>query len=295
MRIGVCSDCLMEKYPDELEAIRKYRELGVTALDYSGYHYSNPGNRYLQPDWEDYARSLRQAADESGIVFCQAHAPMLSYLDTPESREIKMEVTRRMFRVCEIIGSPYLVIHPRMFADGINGEKRDEYVAANVEFYREFLPLAEKHHVSIALENMFDWDPKVRRICRTTFSTMEEMMECAEQLDSPWVCVCLDTGHANILRESPALAARKLGRTLKLLHVHDNWAVNDDHLVCGYGIIDWDEFLEALKEIGYQGDFSSEATNTVHLLPPEAAEQAVRLIAEVSRALLQKHGIPIEE
>ena len=294
MKIGVCSDCLMKKYPDERDAIRHYAALGVSALDYSGYNYDRPGNLYLQPGWEDYARSLKEAAEESGIIFSQVHAPMLSYMDTPEVFEAKMETTRRMFRLCEILESPYLVIHPRMFANGINGERAEEYLSLNVDFYREFLPLAEKHKVTIALENMFGWDPVVNRICRTTFSTMEEILECIRRLNSPWTAVCLDTGHVNILRESPALAARKLGKHLKLLHVHDNYAVNDDHQVCGYGNIDWDAFVEALKEIGYDGEFSSEATSACHLLPAASAETAVKLQADVMRDLLTRHGISCE-
>lgn len=294
MRIGISSECLMKKYHDERQAIRKYAELGITALDYSGFLHDGPDSVYLQDGWEDYARSLRETADECGIVFSQAHAPMLFYGDAPAVFQRKMEVTRRFFRVCEILGAPYLVIHPRMFPDGINGQKAEEYLSLNVEFYRSLLPLAEKHGVSIALENMFGWDPVVKRLCRTTFSTMEEILECARRLDSKWVVVCLDTGHANIHRESPAIAARKLGKYLKCLHVHDNWSVQDDHLVCGYGNIDWDEFLETLKEIGYDGEFSSEASCTATMLPNEVADTAVKLVADVSRALLTKHGIPVE-
>ncbi len=294
MKIGIGSDCLAKLYPDEREAVRNYAKLGISALDYSGYNHGGPDSLYLRDGWEDYAYSLREAADQSGVVFSQAHAPMLSYTDAPAVYQGKIEITKRMFRMCEILGAPYLVVHPRMFRDGINGEKAEEYLDLNVEFYRSLLPYAEKHHVSIALENMFGWDPKVSRICRTTFSTMEEILECIRRLDSEWVVACLDTGHANLLRESPALAARKLGKHLKCLHVHDNWAVQDDHLACGFGLIDWDEFIEALKEIGYSGEFSSEASNMTYLLPPEAAETAVRLTGEISRALLTRHGIAAE-
>ncbi|MGI5893014.1 MAG: sugar phosphate isomerase/epimerase family protein [Candidatus Merdivicinus sp.] len=294
MRIGISSECLMKRYRDERQAIRRYAELGISALDYSGFLHDGPDSIYLQDGWEEYAASLRRTADECGIIFSQAHAPMLAYGDAPAVTQRKMEVMRRFFHVCEILGAPYLVIHPRMFPDGINGQKAEEYLSLNVEFYRSLLPLAEKHHVCIALENMFARDPVVNRLCRTTFSTMEEILECANRLNSEYVAVCLDTGHSNIHRESPALAARKLGKRLKCLHVHDNWADRDDHLVCGYGNIDWDEFLEALKEIGYEGAFSSEASCTATFLPPEVAETAVKLIADVSRALLQRHGIPID-
>lgn len=294
MRIGITSDCLMRRYPDERQALAKYAELGITALDYSGYCFNGPDSLYLQPGWEEHAFSLREEADRLGIIYSQVHAPMLSYADRPEMTERKLEVTRRMFRLCEILGAPYLVIHPKMFADGINGEHQEKYLSVNVEFYKSLLPLAEKHQVRIGLENMFGWDPKVRRICRTTFSTMEEILECIHRLDSDWAVVCLDTGHINILRESPAIAARKLGSHLKLLHVHDNYGIDDDHLACGYGIIDWDEFIETLKDIGYDGEFSSEATGMIEALPEELAEQGVRLIGDISRTLLARHGVPVE-
>lgn len=62
----------------------------------------------------------------------------------------------------------------------------------------------------------------------------------------------------------------------------------------GFGNIDWDAFIEALKEIGYDGCFSSEALNMGLLVPDEAADTAVRLTAEISRALLVKHGISVD-
>lgn len=294
MRIGITSDCLMWICPDEHEALAKYAKLGITALDYSGYCHDGPNSRYLQPDWEEYAYSLREEADRLGIIYSQVHAPMLSYHDQPETAARKLKITCRMFRLCEILGAPYLVVHPKMFADGINGEHQEKYLAVNVEFYKSLLPLAAKHKVAVALENMFGWDPQVSRICRTTFSTMEEILECIHRLNSDWATVCLDTGHVNLLRESPAIAARKLGSHLKLLHVHDNYGIDDNHLACGYGIIDWDGFIETLKEIGYTGEFSSEATGAIDALPRELSEQGVRLVGDISRAFLARHGIPAE-
>lgn len=294
MRIGITTDCLMRNYPDDRDAVAVYASQGITALDYSGFCHDGPDSIYLKPGWEDYAFSLKETAERCGIVYSQVHAPMLFYGDRSEVAQRKLEITRRMFRLCEILGAPYLVIHPKMFPDGINGENQEKYLALNVEFYKSLLPLAEKYRVSIGLENMFGWDPQVNRICRTTFSTMEEILECMHRLNSDWTAVCLDTGHVNLLRESPAIAARKLGGSLRLLHVHDNYGINDDHLACGYGIINWGEFLEALKDIGYSGEFSSEAGNTVHSLPKELSKQGVRLVGDISRVLLARHGIQAE-
>ena len=77
MRIGVCSDMLRKVYRDERQAIARYAELGVSALDYSGYLHDGPDSIYLQDGCEEYAHSLRKAADERGIIFSQPHAPML--------------------------------------------------------------------------------------------------------------------------------------------------------------------------------------------------------------------------
>lgn len=297
MKLGICTKALVRKLEDEIPAIKRFADAGFTAMDYNydgnGVH-DGEDSIYLKDGWKEYAMKVRKAADEAGMIFSQVHAPAISYMDSEDTLARKIELTKRAFRVSEILGAPYMVIHPRMFADGINGEHGEEYLALNVEFYKEFLPYAEKTGVSIALENMFDWDPKVQRLCRTTFSTMEEMLECKRRLNSDLVVICLDTGHSNIHRESPALAAGKLGSNLKCLHVHDNWGIADYHLACGYGNIEWDPFIEKLKEIGFNGCFSSEAAGMVQRAAEDAKDMALRLIAENNRALLEKHGIQVE-
>ena len=291
MKIGICTDAVSRQIHDEREAIRKFAEIGFETLDYSGYLHQDEDSVYLKPDWEDYAKSLREAADTSGIVFSQVHAPMMSEPGKEPAEELKIELTRRFFRVCEILGAPYLVIHPRMFADGINGHNREKYLSYNVDFYRQFIPLAEKHGVVIGLENMFGWDPEKQALCPTTFSTVEEILECIQRLDSDRFAVCLDTGHVNVLGETPAAAVRKIGRHLKLLHVHDNYGTQDAHLACSYGSIDWDAFITALKENGYTGSFSSEASGMGWYCPEEACVTAAQLVFEISQALLKRHDL----
>lgn len=290
MKIGIAS-LLQKTCPDEREAIRRYAQMGFEAMDYGAFMKAKPDNVYLQDGWEDYARALKETADQNNIIFSQAHAPMYAWSNTPEEVALRDELTRRAFRVCELLGAPYLVIHPRMNPDCINGENAERDLLKNIEWYRTLLPFAEKHGVKIALENMFGWDPKVNRICKTTFSDMEEMLYCIEALDSEQVVVCLDTGHCNVVRTSPAIAARKLGRHLKLLHVHDNYGTRDDHLAPCFGNIDWDAFLDALIEIGYDGVFSSEASSMSGALPPEAAEAGAALIYTITDALLKRHGM----
>ena len=46
---------------------------------------------------------------------------------------------------------------------------------------------------------------------------------------------------------------------IKVLHIHDNHGMNDEHLIPYMGVIDWKEFVLALKEIEFDGVFSMEA------------------------------------
>lgn len=291
MKIGIDTGTICNKVPDEREAIRRYADIGFDALDYGYCAHVGEDSVFLKEDWEEYADSLARTARECGILFSQAHAPMYSWRNTPEDIRRLDELTRRAFRVCEIIGAPYLVIHPRMKPDCINGENAQRDLMANVQWYRTLLPLAKKHHVKIALENMFGWDPLVSRNCRTTFSTCEEMLECIRLLDSEDVVVCLDTGHSHLVRQPLAQEARLLGKHLKLLHVHDNCGFNDEHLAPGYGSIPWPEFLSALRDIGYDGVFSAETFRMGTAVPAEASVQAIKLVYAILDSLLRENGL----
>lgn len=287
MKIGVTTLLMAKACPDEHDRIRKFAGLGFEALDYAYHSHKGADSLYLKNSWEEYACSLRETADHAGICFSQLHGPVLPYGSSQEEETLHEELMVRAFRVCELLGAPYLVLHPRMRPDCINGENAKRDLDRNVELFRRLLPLAERHGVKIALENMWGWDPAVKRICRTTFSTVEEILECLDRLDSEWAVACLDTGHYNLIRESPAGAARKLGKHLKVLHVHDNHGIDDDHMAPFYGHIRWQEFLTALSDIGYGGVFSSEAHGMTNHLPKEAEADGARLLYTITDALLR--------
>lgn len=71
--------------------------------------------------------------------------------------------------------------------------------------------------------------------------------------------------------ESPADAVRLTGEYLKVLHVHDNDGRMDLHWLPYYGVVDWDDFNNALNEIGYDGCLSLE-TNVSRKIPADIKE-----------------------
>ena len=62
------------------------------------------------------------------------------------------------------------------------------------------------------------------------------------------------------LRQSRAL--RAMGKRLKVLHINDNHAgFRDEHVLPYMGDIDWDDVVQGLTDIGYDGALNYETGN----------------------------------
>ena len=81
------------------------------------------------------------------------------------------------------------------------------------------------------------------------------------KLDSPYVNLCLDVGHANI-NEGPLAYIKKFGKKIINIHFHDNNGKTDEHLDVGKGTIPWKNVVDALRAINFCGPFVSECFNS---------------------------------
>ncbi|MBR7063270.1 MAG: sugar phosphate isomerase/epimerase, partial [Clostridia bacterium] len=71
---------------------------------------------------------------------------------------------------------------------------------------------------------------------------------------------------------------------LRVLHVHDNNGVGDFHWLPETGVIDWDNFSRALRDIGFTGVFSLETNvKTDGLSPDQIREKRLELAATARR------------
>lgn len=91
-----------------------------------------------------------------------------------------------------------------------------------------------------------------RRYC----AKVDELIDLVDTLKMPGIV--WDTGHAHIAVHKQSEALQKVGSRLKMLHIHDNDACRDLHLLPYTGSIDWNDFIEGLKAIHYQGDINYE-------------------------------------
>lgn len=283
MLYGITSEELAHHYK-ETEVLRIYKEIGFDAIDYSYDMHAYPGSIYDQKNYAAYAKELRKVADVLGIRIHQMHAPLYHRrIDVEATKEEQLEeaflkkMTIRGFEVAEILGCRYMVMHPRKLMHYGSQEAHDFAKAYNLQMYQEYADLARKHHVKIALENMFAYDPITHTPIDTVLRTAEEMVAYLKELPADVFVACLDSGHANVNGIDPAYMAEALGPYLKVLHVHDNYAALDQHLLCGLGTVDWNAFAKALKKIQFTGVVSLETCSMCEKLPKISCEDYARL------------------
>lgn len=189
------------------------------------------------------------------------------------------EITRRSIIVSGMLGVKWAVIHP-VTALVDSKHRLEDNISLNHEVYDSTVSLAEKEHVGIAFENMCDSDNK-RRFAATTF----ELKNLVDSWKGANVGACWDIGHGNRTYVDSVRPLKEMGSSLKALHVDDNHGVTDEHLLPFQGKVHWEEIMQTLKEIGYQGDFVYELSSNDHM-PDALKDEVARLAVEVGEYLL---------
>lgn len=236
------------------DAYRKMKEYG---FDYADVSINGELNGCTEEEYEAKILHEKELADEAGVTVWQVHGPWRwpPHDETEELRAERAEAMRRSLDLTAKIGCKYWVIHPLMpFGDydTYPDFNADEFYRINFEFFRALLPYAKERGITICFENMPMKGMKI--------SPPSKTLEFVREMNDENFKFCLDTGHASVLKESPADAVRLAGDDLKVLHIHDNSGNRDEHLLPLMGVIDWADFKAALTEIGFDGVFSLETS-----------------------------------
>lgn len=268
----------------EMAAIKVLKWASYDAIDFSMFtNLSRPEHPLSQDSYRDYARQLRQAADESGIVFNQAHAPFPTYKDGDDAyNEKTFADIIRALEIAAILGAQIVVVHPVYLPDP------QEKKSLNLSLFRRLQPCCESLGLKVALENMWGRDEAGTRIIPNVCSTSESLIEYLDELDSRYFTVCLDLGHCGLVGEDAADMIRTLGKQRLLsLHVHDNNFREDTHTVPFLGQMNWQAITAALADIQYAGDLTLESDGFLKGYPDAFLPQAARFMQEIGRHLIR--------
>jgi len=250
------------------EAICFLAKAGFNSVDYNLNKYSvrDPVASFWslsQKEHLEYAAKLKNVADANGVVFGQVHSPYPTYFPNVDKVQQVINISKRSIQIAGALKSPYVVIHPNIPPQAITQIQVEQAVEDNFGFYKQFFEDIKRAETYVAIENMFNWDWDKDMPLPTVASTADCMAYMVDTLNT--MCgeklfvACLDTGHAMLTGGGdPAKMVKTLGSRLKLLHIHDNDGKRDRHYVPYNGVVDWDAFVSALAEIGYNGILSLE-------------------------------------
>jgi D-psicose/D-tagatose/L-ribulose 3-epimerase len=227
---------------NDLGLIKKLKEMGLDLIEVA----------VEDPDLVDLmALKAALTEHEMGVVVCGAFGPdrNISSLD-PGVRDTAREYLYWLIDAAEFLGSEN-VIGPMYSAVGKprleSAADRETEWGFAVSELKAACQYAAKKGVKLAFEplNRFETD---------LVNIVEQGMKLIADVGEPNIGLHIDTFHMH-LEEKDSAAAIRLGGN-RIFHVH---ACENDRGVPGTGQVAWNSVMEALKEIGYDGNLVIES------------------------------------
>lgn len=188
-------------------------------------------------------------------------------------RRIRTEHTRQALTLARRLGAPCITTEP-----GGPVESGQSHAAALHLFVEELKPVvhhAEREGVLLLIEP----EPGL------LIERFEQYLELRDRVDSPFMQLNFDIGHAFCVNEEPADWIPRMARHIRHFHVEDIAATRGHHhLVPGSGAIDFTATFKAIHEIGYTGWVTVELYPFVGD-PDRAGREAMQHLEQVARSI----------
>lgn len=202
-------------------------------------------------------RNLKRIAQRLGTSL-SLHVPYTVNPADPISsiRRANVEYLENCIEVAAVLGARHVTTHIG-YCNGLPSWRwlRRDGLDRLVASLRSLLSRCGKRRVVLALENV---NPMPQD--SEFFYLGDSITDLAflfAKVNSPWIRLCLDTGHANT-NEGPTRYVERFKERIVAVHYHDNRGKYDEHLAVGRGTIDWAKLARSFRRIGYRGPFISE-------------------------------------
>lgn len=286
MRISADTSTLAKRFGNE-QAVHILADAGFPCIDITLDDLVDEASPWRKPDYSETALRLRNVAEQQNVVFNQAHAPfMFDWTDFDSGWQDAVNLVIRSFEIAGILGVDTVIVHP--IHHFVYAGNEDKLWEINMRYYTGLLPYAEKFGVRMTLENMFQFDSEGHPT-EDTLSRAEKYVSAMDALQNPSVAACVDVGHVAMLGRKPGDLIRSLGHDrVKALHIHDNDAVLDRHMLPYLGTIDWEDVCKALAEIDYDGVFTFETMMFLARFEDDFLPTAVKWLYDMGIYLTNK-------
>jgi len=220
--------------------------------------------------------SIRKAVDDAGLVISNLNAFMMNKIGDPRQpywhpswiepdphyRAVRREHTKRALALAAELGAASVQTEP----GGPLAPGQPGHAAADI-FYDELMPcveVAQQREVLLLLEP----EPGL------LVETFDQYLEMADRIDSPWVGLNFDIGHAYCVGQEPWHWIARMAPHTKHYHIEDIAATRvHRHLVPGEGAVDLAATLREIDRSGYNGWITVELYPYVHD-PDDAGRRA---------------------
>ena len=240
------------------EAVEMIKKSGFKYIDYSFGWDLKHSNGIFGKDPGKHIEDMKRLADKLEIEFVQSHSPMGTPIIKDGNYRPFIDATNKCIEACEKLGIKNIVVHSG-YEKGISIEENFE---RNKEFYFELFGTAEKCGVNVLTENFNKMlDPEIFWIDNAT-----DMRNLIDFVDHPLFHCCWDIGHANLHDIPQEEELKILGEHVYALHVQDNFGNDDHHIAPYFGSTSYDDVMQGLKAIEYNGYFTFESDSMLHPL-----------------------------
>ena len=270
------------------ETIRRIAEIGYQGIEL----LADVPHAWPAGLLEEQKQAIRDALAKHNLAISNINAFMMNAVADPRQpywhpgwtdpdphyRAIRREHTKRSLRLAAELGAKNVTTEPGGLLLG--GQTWQQ--GADI-FYEELMPcvdLAGKLGVLLLIEP----EPEL------LIERFDQYLEFIGRIDSPWVGLNFDVGHAYCVSEDPQDWVAKMQTHTRHYHFEDIAASRvHKHLIPGHGAIDFDATLTEIQRTGYDGWI------TVELYPYiDNPDDAAREAREYLTAAGNRVGIAID-
>lgn len=294
------------------EGFQILRQAGFSCVDFSLNYYLTNTSLYQhrpndffdksQRELENYFASHKKAAEEAGIRIHQMHMPYPLYIPNGKKElnaYLRNVVAPKSMELCAFFRCPYIVVHGFKLVRNLGSEEAEW---KNTEEFLHFLaPMAKEMEITICIENLYSsfGGHIIEGPCCDVRKAIERIDRFNEQYGAEVLGFCFDTGHANLVSIDFEDFMTKLGKRLKVFHIHDNDGVGDLHQIPftftktreNRSSTDWEGFVKGLRQIHFDGTLSFETAPVLTTFPEDMKRDVLSFIARIGRYFAEQAAV----
>lgn len=200
----------------------------------------------LDSNWREVLRIYKQLLEPvpGRLTMHAAFMDMVSGSPDERINEVCRQRYLHGLHVATELGADLMVVHANFIGSIHNTVYRKGWHKRNVEFWLPMVESAYDAGVTIALENMWEFDPTI-------------ITDLLAAVDHPSLRMCLDVGHAHLFSDKQYDLKHWFDTVqpwLVHMHVNNNNGIIDEHHGFNYvdGVLNYHDVLPFVRQLPHQ-------------------------------------------